>query len=215
MARYTNAFPRNGVRNQSVKEVSLIPVSSVIFPCPPSRRPAISGFVILPKDTSGKDLGLSGQCLRDRLLAVDSYGAVVLFVHDRLNWTVAVQLKIITFRGKEINNAACGLSFYSLRSGRGLTVNTNEWLGAEIVSAADERSVLFLRCQRGLCDGRDVSRGGGVHRIRKACGRRRHVRFPCTTTSAYNNVWPVKRPGFGVLRTICRECGLSLLIQPR
>lgn len=77
-----------------------------------SLPPAISGFVILPKDTSGKDLGLSGQCLRDRLLAVDSYGAVVLFVHDRLNWTVAVQLKIITFRGKEINNAACGLFFF-------------------------------------------------------------------------------------------------------
>lgn len=64
----------------------------------------ISDSAILPKDTSGKDLRLSGQCLSDGLLAVDPYGAVVLFVHDRLNWTVAgaVQLKMITFRCSEI-----------------------------------------------------------------------------------------------------------------
>lgn len=67
---------------------------------------SISGFVILPKDTTGKDLRLSGQCLRNGFLAVDPHGAVVLFVHDRLNWTVAgaVQLKIIAFRCRKINN---------------------------------------------------------------------------------------------------------------
>lgn len=112
---------------------------------------------------------MSGQRLRDGLLAVDPHGAVVLFVHDGLNWTVAsaVQLKIITFRCSEINNQLSLVFFpreIAAADRRGLTVDTNEWLGAEVVPGADEGSVLFLRCQRGLCDWRDITRGDVVHR---------------------------------------------------
>lgn len=147
----------------------------------------IFDFAILPKDTSGQDLSLSGQRLRDSLLAVDPYGAVVLFVHDGLNWTVAsaVQLKIITFRCSEINNRSSLFFVAEIDAvGRhGLTVDTNEWLGAEIVSAAGVGTVLFLRCQRSLCDRRDVACGSGVYRRRQVCSYGCHVRLPGTASS--------------------------------
>lgn len=63
-----------------------------------------------------------------------------------------------------------------------LIVNTNEWLGAKVVSTTDVRSVLFLRCQRGLCDWRNVTRGG-MYRRRQVCGCGCHMRFPGTATS--------------------------------
>lgn len=55
-------------------------------------------FAILPKDTAGEDLRLSGQRLRDRLLAVDPHRAVVLFVHDGLNGTIAGAVQLKTLR---------------------------------------------------------------------------------------------------------------------
>lgn len=93
---------------------------------------------------------------------------------------------------------------------RGLTVNTNEWLGAEVVSAADEGSVLFFRCQRGLCDWRDVTRGRGVHRRRQACGCGRHMRFPGTAASVMIIYRPLKDGGeFRIIRQ-----SQSFLIKP-
>jgi len=78
---------------------------------------------------------------------------------------------------------------------RELTVDTNEWLGAKVVSAADEGSVLFFRCQRGLCDWRDVTRGHGVHRSRQTCGCGRHMRFPGTAASVMIIYCPLKDGG--------------------
>lgn len=55
-------------------------------------------FEIHSKDTAGEDLRLSGQRLRDRLLAVDPHRAVVLFVHDGLNGTIAGAVQLKTLR---------------------------------------------------------------------------------------------------------------------
>lgn len=93
---------------------------------------------------------------------------------------------MITFRCNEINNRFSLFFFVAEVDavGRhGLTVDTNEWLGAEIVSAAGVGTVLFLSCQRGLCDWRDVTCGNGVYRRRQICSYGCHVRFPGTASS--------------------------------
>lgn len=143
----------------------------------------IIDFTILPKNTSGQDLRLSGQRLCNSLLAVDPYGAVILFVHDGFNWTFAsaIQLEIIMFHCEINNNLPHCFLLQNRR--RQLTVDTNEWLGSKIVSAAGVRTILFLSCQRGLCDWRDVTCGSGVYRRRQVCSCRCYVRFPGTASS--------------------------------